>query len=206
MLRGRRTVFVRDVERDAEFAPHREIARAEGFRSVVSVPIAGRGLDLAGVLSLHFGSPRSLGDLEARELEREALRLSPLLEHPEVATRQLHVLVVADDPDVGLVIADALTEAGQRIEMADDHDGALTLTADHSPDVVVVDTTASRYDAFALVREMRAHVPVGVVAVTEHLANDAGANARAARLGITLAKPFELEDLYAAVLRAVPAD
>ena len=46
-----------DVELDYDFAPHRDIARKENFRSVISVPLMAEG-KILGMLSLHYHLPR----------------------------------------------------------------------------------------------------------------------------------------------------
>jgi GAF domain-containing protein len=46
-------VIIPDVTLDAGFAPHREIARAAGFRSVKSMPVVGEDGVARGVLSTH---------------------------------------------------------------------------------------------------------------------------------------------------------
>jgi GAF domain-containing protein len=47
-----------DVQRDADFAPHRKIAAASGFRAVSSTPLIGAGGRLLGVVSTHYRTPR----------------------------------------------------------------------------------------------------------------------------------------------------
>jgi PAS domain S-box-containing protein len=52
-IRGER-VIIEDVETDAGFAPHREIAAATGFRTVQSTPLVDRAGELLGMFSTHF--------------------------------------------------------------------------------------------------------------------------------------------------------
>jgi len=49
---------ISDVRRDLDFAPHRKIAAASGFRAVVSTPIVGPGGRLLGIVSTQFRNPR----------------------------------------------------------------------------------------------------------------------------------------------------
>ena len=51
-------VVVGDVELDADFAPHRHIARSAGFRSVKSIPLLFEGRAITGTISLHCKDPR----------------------------------------------------------------------------------------------------------------------------------------------------
>ncbi len=53
----RERVTIEDVETDSEFAPHRHIAAAAGFRSVQSTPLFSRSGEFLGVLSTHFRRP-----------------------------------------------------------------------------------------------------------------------------------------------------
>lgn len=53
-LHSRATVLIEDVERDAEFASYRQVARAAGFRAVQSTPMISSAGQTLGVLSTHF--------------------------------------------------------------------------------------------------------------------------------------------------------
>ena len=50
-------VVITDVTTDPEFAPHREIALASGFRAVQSTPLVNRAGHLVGMLSTHYPEP-----------------------------------------------------------------------------------------------------------------------------------------------------
>lgn len=66
---GAQTV-IPDVTADPGFAPHRDIAAASGFRSVVSTPLVDYGGRLIGMVSTHFQRPHrpSGPDLHIMEL------------------------------------------------------------------------------------------------------------------------------------------
>lgn len=53
-LRFGQRVVIDDVESEASFAPYRTIARAAGFRSVISSPLIGADGTRVGVISSHF--------------------------------------------------------------------------------------------------------------------------------------------------------
>jgi CheY-like chemotaxis protein/nitrogen-specific signal transduction histidine kinase/putative methionine-R-sulfoxide reductase with GAF domain len=72
-LRQDRTVVIEDTETDPVFAPHRELARAEGFRSVHATPIRTGDGRVLGVLSVARPEP-------ARPTERQQ-RLADLMTH-----------------------------------------------------------------------------------------------------------------------------
>ena len=52
-------VVIADVTTDSAFAPHRDIARASGFRAVQSTPLVNRAGHLVGMLSTHYSRPSS---------------------------------------------------------------------------------------------------------------------------------------------------
>jgi GAF domain-containing protein len=55
--RSRAQMVVVDVDEDREFAPHRDIAAASGFRAVQSTPLTDTTGGLVGVLSTHYPHP-----------------------------------------------------------------------------------------------------------------------------------------------------
>jgi PAS domain S-box-containing protein len=56
-LRGRERVIVEDTESDPEFAPLHGVARAAGFRAVVSTPLIDSDDQPIGIISAHFSQP-----------------------------------------------------------------------------------------------------------------------------------------------------
>lgn len=65
---GTQTVIA-DVHTDPDFAPHRGIAAASGFRSVQSTPLVDYAGRLVGMVSTHFRRPRRPPDLNLRIME-----------------------------------------------------------------------------------------------------------------------------------------
>lgn len=57
-------VVIEDVEADADFAPHRAIAAASGFRAVQSAPLRNRAGELLGLFSTHFRQPHQFTEHE----------------------------------------------------------------------------------------------------------------------------------------------
>lgn len=53
-LKTGRTVIVPDIEKDEDFAPYRDVARAAGVRSVVTTPLLTHERFLVGAVSTHF--------------------------------------------------------------------------------------------------------------------------------------------------------
>jgi PAS domain S-box-containing protein len=79
-LRKYEQVVIEDVEHDSGFVPHRQVARAAGFQSVVSTPLIGRGGKALGVLSTHFRSTHRSTDQELRRLELYVRQASDFIE------------------------------------------------------------------------------------------------------------------------------
>jgi signal transduction histidine kinase/DNA-binding response OmpR family regulator len=69
-LRSGEQILIEDVETDEPFAPLRPIARAAGYRAVVSTPLISGDGSPQGIVSTHFRSPHRPTD---RELSRLAL-------------------------------------------------------------------------------------------------------------------------------------
>ena len=68
-LRKYMQVVIEDIEKDAGYAAYREVARAAGYRAVISSPLIGRDGKVLGLLSTHFGvahrpTKQELGRLE----------------------------------------------------------------------------------------------------------------------------------------------
>jgi signal transduction histidine kinase len=115
-MRSGSRVIIEDVQTDAQFAPHRHIALAAGFRAVQSTPLFDRGGEFLGLISTHFRQPH-------RPSERE-LRLTDLY------ARQAAEMIGrnrADDEHAKLVAhIDRLTHASRLRAM-----GELTSTIAH---------------------------------------------------------------------------
>jgi PAS domain S-box-containing protein len=76
---GTRVVIV-DVTLDPEFAPHRHIAAAAGFRAVQSTPLIDRGSGQAvGMLSTHFRDPHRLDPRDLRSTDLYALQAGDVI-------------------------------------------------------------------------------------------------------------------------------
>jgi hypothetical protein len=75
--------LIPDVQADPGFEPHRAIARASGFRSVKSLPLAGPDGRLRGVLSTH--SPGVRWDWERENTRPIAAEIAAVLADPAFA-------------------------------------------------------------------------------------------------------------------------
>jgi PAS domain S-box-containing protein len=73
-------VVIKDVEKDARFAPHRHVARAVGFRAVQSTPLVSREGRLLGMISTHFRQVHRPQWEEFESLDLYALHAADFLE------------------------------------------------------------------------------------------------------------------------------
>lgn len=72
-------MVIPDVNRDANFAPHREIAAASGFRAAQSTPIVSPSGRLLGMLSTHFRRPHRPTRRQLQLVDWYAHRLGAML-------------------------------------------------------------------------------------------------------------------------------
>ena len=113
------------------------------------------------------------------------------------------VLVVDDDAQVRRAMQWALEDEGFEVLPAADGDEALRLSAEHPPNLVVLDLTLPTLDGYAVARRLRARrgpaVPVLLVTA------DGQADRKAERAGAYafLRKPFDVEDFVRAVRRGL---
>ena len=117
-----------------------------------------------------------------------------------MATRpgRYSVLIVDDEAQLRLTIADALTLEGYDVSTATNGADALALIPHVKPDVIVFDLWMPVLDGFEFRKALLATYPDVPVIVLSALDMR---NPRLAELEATalLAKPFDLESLYAAI-------
>jgi two-component system CheB/CheR fusion protein len=68
-LESRKQVLIEDVMSDPDYAPHREVAAAAGYRSVLATPVLGRDGEVVAVLSANFREPHRPSERELRVLD-----------------------------------------------------------------------------------------------------------------------------------------
>jgi hypothetical protein len=68
--RERTQTVIADVDADARFAPHRDIAAASAFRAVQSTPLIERTGRLLGVVSTHYPQPYSASERDLEIMKR----------------------------------------------------------------------------------------------------------------------------------------
>ena len=120
------------------------------------------------------------------------------------------ILVVDDESELRDMIARVLSEAGHRVETASDGAIASRLFAARDFDLVVTDVIMPERDGMQVISELRRkHPQVKIIAMSggghvprEHylkMARGLGAHA-------VLSKPFDVQELLAAVASAFPVD
>jgi signal transduction histidine kinase len=79
-MQARSRIVIEDVQTDAQFAPHRRIARAAGFRAVQSTPLFNRGGEILGMISTHFKHPHRPSERELRLTDLYARQAAEMIE------------------------------------------------------------------------------------------------------------------------------
>lgn len=69
-VRERRAVLIEDIEADALYRPHLEMAQMADFRAVLATPMISAAGNLVGVLSTHFKEPKRVSATHMRTLYR----------------------------------------------------------------------------------------------------------------------------------------
>lgn len=114
-----------------------------------------------------------------------------------------HVLVVDDDPRVRQTIRWALEDEGLAVETAADGRRALERASARRPALVVLDLTLPILDGYDVANGLRSFYGSGVPILAITADGDAEQKARRAGAYGYLSKPFELDDLMAAVRRGL---
>jgi signal transduction histidine kinase len=79
-MQSRSRVVIEDVECDTQFAPHRPIALAAGFRAVQSTPLFNRGGEILGMISTQFKHPHRSSERELRLTDLYARQAAEMIE------------------------------------------------------------------------------------------------------------------------------
>ncbi len=125
-----------------------------------------------------------------------------------VPDRSARVWVVDDDRSVRFVLAEALREAGYRVQAFDSARGALAaLDIEPAPDLVFTDVRMPELDGLAFLDALKVRaplLPVIVMSAYTDIASTAGAFRGGAHE--FLSKPFDLDEAVALAERALPPD
>jgi len=134
LRRGERTI-IEDIEQDVGFAPFRHVARAAGYRSVISTPLMGKNGAPLGILSTHFRLPHRPSELELARLDLYARQGADFVErykNEEILRRseeQLRAIVETTPECIKLVSKDGtllhMNSSGLQMVEADSAEQAL---------------------------------------------------------------------------------
>jgi PAS domain S-box-containing protein len=122
------------------------------------------------------------------------------------ALRDIHVLIVDDEPDSRGLMTDVLERHGAIVAAADSVSEAMALIRTTHLDIVVTDIAMPGADGYALadeIRTLRRPIPLPIVAVTAFAHPEQRQRILSAGFNAHLAKPFEAQDLIKIVAAAV---
>jgi two-component system, cell cycle response regulator DivK len=117
------------------------------------------------------------------------------------------ILVVEDQEDNRRILRDLLRHAGFEVIEVGDGEQALTATAAHHPDVILMDIQLPLLDGYEATRRIKAdpvlkHIPI--IVVTSYALSGDEAKARAAGCDAYMAKPFSPRALLAKIREYSP--
>jgi DNA-binding response OmpR family regulator len=110
------------------------------------------------------------------------------------------VLIVDDDPDILMLLAVVLEDAGFGAVLASDGVNAMERFQEEQPDLVVLDVMMPRQDGWTTLQKMmESSDPPGVVVLTAKRSPDDAV--RAYELGARkyMTKPFEVDELLSTI-------
>jgi signal transduction histidine kinase/CheY-like chemotaxis protein len=168
----------------------------------------GLGLGLAlvrGLVELHGGAVRAFSDGAERGAEFVvSLPLARAPEHPapRVAAgsgeRAKDILVIEDNLDAALTVAEVLEMEGHRVHVATDGRTGLAKARELKPDVVLCDIGLPDIDGYEVARAIRADGAlrgIRLLAVTGYAQPEDRQRARDAGFDALIAKPADIEEL-----------
>ena len=105
LSRGSR-VIVEDIQTDAAFEPHRQIAASAGFRAAQSTPLFGRSGQPLGVISTQFRSPHRPSERELRLTDLYARQAAEMVEIKQAEARLREYEKVVENLEEMIVVVD----------------------------------------------------------------------------------------------------
>jgi len=113
------------------------------------------------------------------------------------------VLIVDDDVNLSEQISDYLSQQGLEPSRAADGTEALSLMADHSFDLCLLDVIMPRMDGFAVCRKIREDSQIPIIMLTA--IGDEAAKVQMLQIGADdyVVKPFSLPELHARMLAVI---
>lgn len=105
LSRGSR-IIVEDIQTDAAFEPHRQIAASAGFRAAQSTPLFGRSGQPLGVISTHFRFPHRPSERELRLTDLYARQAAEMVEIKQAEARLREYEKVVENLEEMIVVVD----------------------------------------------------------------------------------------------------
>jgi CheY-like chemotaxis protein/two-component sensor histidine kinase len=114
------------------------------------------------------------------------------------AQARWRILVVEDNEDIRVTLAELLRRRGHHVEEAEDGEDALAAAAAQAPDVALVDIGLPTVDGFVVARRLRELCPrTRLVAMTGYGSPDDRRRGVDAGFGAHLVKPVDIDELTA---------
>jgi DNA-binding response OmpR family regulator len=111
------------------------------------------------------------------------------------------ILVVDDDPNLLVLLADQLRADGYEIQTARDGDQALRALARSWPDLLIIDMMMPRMDGLSLAREIKARADLPIIVLSAIDAGDSKADLLEEVAEDYVTKPFHYPELRARISR-----
>ncbi len=119
-------------------------------------------------------------------------------------------ILLVEDNDINQQIAqELLSGVGMRVTTADNGLEALSLSKGHAFDLILMDLEMPKMDGYEATRQLRRRPQFSqtpIVAMTAHAMSGDRDRCLAAGMNDHIAKPIELEELHAALIRWLPAN
>ncbi|MEN3327015.1 MAG: hypothetical protein V7638_1822 [Acidobacteriota bacterium] len=147
------------------------------------------------------------GNLAAAELftERASAALEIIESAADERLKNVHILVVEDDPDTQELLKTVLQQHGAKVVTVGSATSALTEIARGKPDVIISDIAMAGENGYELIRKIRSlepeaggHIPA--IALTAYASMADRRRALLAGFQTHLSKPIEPDDLLAVIL------
>jgi DNA-binding NtrC family response regulator len=114
----------------------------------------------------------------------------------------LNILVVDDEPDLRLSLAQVLREEGHSVDVADDGETAIAKLSEHPFHLIVSDVRLPKLDGLELLRRVRREFPrTEVMLMTAYGTIEDAVAAMKDSAVEYLTKPFDIDDLVAVIHR-----
>jgi len=153
-------------------------------------------------LELHLTVSLDTADSNRSDLSERVNRVFGDLKH-RASVCAMRILIAEDETIIRLDLRDLLERAGHEV-VAEARDGeeAVTLAAEHEPELAVLDVRMPRLDGIEAAKRILAERPIPIVMLTAYGQEELVARAVEAGVFGYLVKPFREQDLVPAIATA----